>query len=94
METCTYCEKERNEKTSCCGEVHFENVPESIKPYDRVIQILASNEVDDGIIDQSLYDFLVEAIRAEYSLKATQAKKSVTSSLKQLYVVSTGGAYG
>lgn len=35
-EVCTYCGKDRNEKTSCCGEVHFINQPECPKCGDYV----------------------------------------------------------
>lgn len=31
MEYCVYCDKPRHNKTSCCGEIHFEERPD--KPH-------------------------------------------------------------
>ncbi len=44
-----------------------------------------SNEAIDGIIEQSLYDFLVESIRHEYKLTLTKARQAVTKQLRALY---------
>jgi hypothetical protein len=60
---------------------------------ERIIQLLMSNEVFDGIIEQSLYDFLVESIRHEYKLTLTKARKAVTTQLRALYAQRTGHEY-
>lgn len=54
-----------------------------------IVKILASNEADNGIIDQSLYDFMVESLKQHFNLKTKQAKQTVTHILKSLYVVET-----
>jgi hypothetical protein len=51
-----------------------------------IIQILATNEVNDGLIDQSLYDFMVESLKQHFNLKTKQARQSVTHILRSLYV--------
>jgi len=62
---------------------------------DFIVQLLVSNEVNDGIIDQSLYNFLVESVLNEFNLKLSEAKRTVTSQLKALYVVTDRSAsYG
>lgn len=52
-----------------------------------IVKILATNEVNDGLIDQSLYDFMVESLKQHFNLKSTQAKQTVTHILRSLYVV-------
>ncbi len=100
VEVCEYCGEIWGSKCTCCGECHFKEIQvdeqndEKEEPIERIVQILASNEVDDGIIDQNLYDFLVEVICEKYKLKKKQARSTVTNSLRQLYVVAPGVSYG
>ena len=51
-----------------------------------IVKILATNETNDGIIDQSLYDFMVESMRQHFNLKTKQAKQAVTHVLRSLYI--------
>lgn len=52
-----------------------------------VISLLVSNEVKEGIIDQNLYDFIVESVKEQFSLKKFAAQRAVTEVLKSLYMV-------
>ncbi len=52
-----------------------------------VISLLVSNEVKEGIIDQNLYDFIVESVKEQFKLNKFAAQRAVTEVLKSLYMV-------
>ena len=54
---------------------------------DFIVQILVTNEVQDGTIDQTLYDFIVEELKAKFRLSKAQAKRSTLEVLRALYMV-------
>lgn len=53
---------------------------------DYVIQLLVSNEAYNGVIEQSLYDFLVDSLQSYFKVSRSSARLTVTKALKSLYV--------
>ena len=53
---------------------------------DYITGLISNAEVDSGIIEQSLYDFLVESLAGYFSLSRKVAKREVTQILKQLFI--------
>lgn len=58
-----------------------------VSKQDYITELISNAEIDNGIIDQTLYDFLVESVQAYFDLKKSQAKREVTQVLRALFMV-------
>lgn len=56
---------------------------------DYIVQLISNAEIDNGIIEQTLYEFLVESVSGYFNASKKEAKKAVMKTLKELYMVAT-----
>lgn len=54
---------------------------------DYIVQLISNAEIDNGIIEQSLYEFLVESVSGYFNASKSEAGKVVMKTLKELYMV-------
>lgn len=52
-----------------------------------IVQLITNEGIESGIIEQSLYDFLVQSVAEYFKVTKGQARKTVMEVLRELYLV-------
>jgi hypothetical protein len=54
---------------------------------DYIVQLITNEGLDNGMIEQSFYDFLIDSVTEYFEISKGQARKTVMETLRELYLV-------